>query len=197
MLNQAVTALKAGLLVVAPTETQYGLLAAATNAAAVARLQQVKGRASTQAVSVFLGAVEEIPRFGKLTSAAERLARTYLPGPLTLVLEALVDWPAPLVVDGKIGLRISPLPLILQLVRLVGSPLTATSANLSGQPGSDIIEAISGQLGDSVAWYLDAGRLTGRVSTVVRCDRQGVEILREAALTAAEVKHVLNEKDGD
>jgi L-threonylcarbamoyladenylate synthase len=163
----------------------------------VARLQQVKGRAADQPVSVFLESAAEISRYGKLTEIARRLAQAFLPGPLTLVLEAVVDWHAPLVVNGKIGLRVSPSPVILQLVRLVGAPLTATSANLSGRPGSDTIDAIYEQLGEAVALYLDGGRLTGTVSTVVACDSRGLAVLREGAITTVELQRALNEKDGD
>ena len=152
---------------------------------------------ATQPVSIFLGAPDDIPRYARMTAEAGRLARAFLPGPLTLVLEATVDWGEPLVVAGKIGLRVSPLPVILQLVRLVGAPLTATSANRSGMTGSGSVDAIQTQLGVSVAIYLDGGLLTGPVSTVVACDSRGMTVLREGAISTSALHEALREKVGD
>ena len=196
-MSQAAAALSAGQLVVAPTETQYGLLAVGSDPAAVERLLQVKGRRTGQPISVFLSSPDDISRYAQLTPEAERLTRAFLPGPLTLVLESRVDWGAPLVVDGKIGLRVSPLPLILQLVRLVGAPLTATSANRAGLAGSDTIDAVLAQLGRAVALYLDGGPLTGPVSSVVVCDRRGMTVLREGAIATSALHRALDKKVGD
>lgn len=191
-LDRAADILLAGGLVVSPTETRYGLLANACNGDAVSRLCQAKGRDFNRAVAVFVDNIHSIREIAVLDEVAERLARTFLPGPLTLVLKATVNWPSPLVVDEKIGIRISTSPVISQLVRRIG-PLTATSANMSGFPDPvDVTEARE-QLGKAVDLYLDAGNLSGPVSTVVDCSHGLCHILRAGAIEPERIVNAVKE----
>jgi L-threonylcarbamoyladenylate synthase len=138
-----------------PTETCYGL-AAALDLAGLARLQRVKGRASEHALPVIVAdrAMLEslVPRLPPL---AERLIVRHWPGPLTLVLPAAAGLPAAIIgPGGGVGVRISSDPVAQQLVRAVGAPITATSANRSGaQPATVARQAA--RLG--VALVLDDG----------------------------------------
>jgi tRNA A37 threonylcarbamoyladenosine synthetase subunit TsaC/SUA5/YrdC len=108
-----------------------------------------------------------------------------------------VEFPWPVVVDGSIGVRVSSSGLIAGLVRAAGTPLTATSANLSGAPDAETIDQITAVFGDGVDLYLDGGALTGPVSTVVDCRGDGVRVLRRGAIAAVEVEEELKEgRDG-
>jgi len=182
-LDRAAELLRAGRLVVAPTETRYGLLGRSGDEAAVRRLCAAKGREFHHPVAVFVRSVTDLSVYAELTPAAKLLAERFLPGPLTLVLASLANWPAPLVVSGKTGYRVSPSPVIAGLLERVGEPLTATSANLSGQPEAAEVGEIEAQLGDTISLYLDGGRLEGAVSSVVDGTTTPPRLLREGALS--------------
>ncbi len=181
---------------VAPTETRYGLLARADRQAPLERVYRVKKRSLNQATAILVRSREELAILGVLTPAARRLSTAFLPGPLTLVLTARQDWPPPRVVDGKIGLRLSSSPVIEGLLSRLDFPLTATSANISGQADPDGVEEIVSQFGDLVDLYLDAGPLTGLTSTVVDCSVDPAEILREGAVARKDIESLLSRIDG-
>jgi len=186
--------LNAGGLVVSPTETRYGLICRADIPSAVDRLFALKGRSEKAATALFVKDIEALERLAVLTPSGRILAERLLPGPLTLVLKARVTWQAPLVVDGKIGIRVSPSPVIRAMLDLVSGPLTATSANKSGSPTRSTAKEIAEELGDQADLYLEAGILDGPVSTVVDCSAGSVHILREGALTAGQIRGVLDEE---
>jgi L-threonylcarbamoyladenylate synthase len=193
VLERVLAVLNAGGLIVCPTETQYGLVCRADNPEAVDRLFAVKGRSATTATALFVKDIEDLKRLAVLTASGRKLAERFLPGPLTLVLEARVAWPAPLVVNGKIGIRVSPSGALRDILGRVPSPLTATSANRTGSPTRTTAEEIAGELGEQVDLYLEAGILDGPASTVVDCSAESVHILREGALSAEQIGRVLGE----
>ena len=189
-INRAIEALIDGGVVVAPTETRYGMLVRADLAPSVDRLFDLKGRIATNPTAIFVAERRDIDNLGLITPAAERLIRELLPGPLTLVLEAKTDWVAPRVVNGKIGIRWSSSEFIRGLVVGVGSPLTATSANISGQPERATIAEIIADFQDAIDVYIDGGQLVGPVSTVVECVGGEVRILRVGAVCANRVNEI-------
>jgi L-threonylcarbamoyladenylate synthase len=104
------------------------------------------------------------------------------------VLKARVNWEPPLVVNEMIGLRWSNCKVIEKLMSMVQFPVTATSANKTGGKELDSIEDIQSVFQDEVALYLDAGVLKNTVSTVVKCTADGIEILREGAISISEIQ---------
>lgn len=196
IIARAAALLKKGGLVVAPTETRYGLLTRADRGEALSKLSRVKKRPPTVPVAIFVGKVEDIHRYGRMTPSARVLAEAFLPGPLTLVLDAVTDGGAPLVVAGKIGLRCSSSPVIQALVDAVNLPLTATSANRYGQPEFETTAEIAASLGDEVELYLDAGVLDKPTSTVVDCSGTEPRLLREGYILKEKIETVLNKQVG-
>src|SRR5512140_143911 len=128
----AVEVLERGGLVVAPTETRYGLLVRHDSEEALHKLYDAKGRPTTMPTAFFVDSEERIRQYAAVPAIADRLIQRFLPGPLTLVLKATVAWEPPRVVHGKIGFRWSSSPLIEALVPRAPFLLTATSANMSG-----------------------------------------------------------------
>lgn len=190
ILKDAANILKEGGLIVAPTETRYGLLGRVDSDDALARLFDAKGRQDNLPTAVFVADIEAIRNLAELSPAAQKLANKFLPGPLTLLLPALLAEQEGLVQNGKIGIRVSPSPVIEKLVRLVGLPFSATSANLSGHEQPSDTESIIAQLGDSVALYLDAGPLDNQSTTVVDCTTKSPTILREGAIAREELERL-------
>jgi L-threonylcarbamoyladenylate synthase len=186
-IREAALALRNNELVVAPTDTRYGLLARADNVEALDLLRRVKMRGEHHAVAVFARSRAEIEQWGEVNERTARLIETFLPGPLTLVLKAKVDWPSPAVVNGRLGIRWSSSPLIQKLLAEIDTPITATSANLSGRAENERVQEIREDFGDAVAVYLDAGVLKGAISTVVDCTRDKLVVLRGGAIAAEDI----------
>lgn len=191
IIDHAVDYLERGELVVAPTETRYGLLVKADSPDALKRLYHVKGRARTVPTALFVPDVKSMWSLGENNPVAQCLAETFLPGPLTLVLKARVEWTAPRVVNGKIGIRHSSSAVIQAIVGHLTWYPSATSANLSGRPEPDTATAIAELLGNQVGLYLESGPLTGRSSTVVDCTGGGLQIIREGAIAATALAEAL------
>ncbi len=188
LLREAAAVLRAGGLVVVPTETVYGVAADPFNPAALAALFEAKGRSPGKPVARLVASVADVERCtGPLRGAALALARRWWPGPLTLVL----DTP-----DGAVGFRLPDHPVAVGLVRAFGGPVAATSANRSGEPDARTAAEAQAAMGGSVALVLDAGPAGGGTpSAVVRVTAGGVSVLRAGALSAADLLAVA-EADG-
>lgn len=171
-LDRAVRALADGGLVVYPTDTLFGVAAAATDATAVARLVAAKGRAATQPISLALSSTEEIEPWAVLTPARRAALRDQMPGPITALLPASRAArrrfaPALIAPSGSLGVRVPDHPLARALARRAG-PITATSANAHGRPPARTIAEARRALGDAVAVYLDGPpRPRGTPSTLL------------------------------
>lgn len=190
-INRAVNVLRAGSLIVAPTETRYGLLGRADKAEVVEKVYRVKTRALSKPIAIFVGSLNMITHYAELNPLAQFLAKLFLPGPLTLVLKGLPEWDSPVVHDGKVGIRISPAPVIQEIMERADFPLTATSANLSGATALSSIDEISCALEAAVDLYLDGGVLDGVPSTVVDCSGDFPRILRKGAVDKKEITEAL------
>ncbi len=187
-LAETSAALERGELAVFPTETLYAVGCDALDALALDRLLFVKGR---EAGKPFLVLVADRAMADRLVAswspAAERLAAAFWPGPLTLLLPARAGVHPALVAAGRIGIRLPPEGTIRELLRAVGRPLAAPSANPAGQPpAQDIVEARA-FFGNRVASYLDGGPLGGAPSTIVD-PGPPLEIIRVGAIPEARLR---------
>lgn len=181
---RAAERLRAGGLVVYPTETFYALGALAASAAAVARLAAAKLRPGDRPlplVAADLAAARAVA--ADFPPLAERLAARFWPGPLTLVLPAAPGLPPEVSGEGTVGVRVPGSALARDLSRLAGGPLISTSANVAGGPPvvrpSDLDQGLL-LLVDCV---LDGGETPGGLpSTVVAVDGRGPRLLRPGAV---------------
>jgi L-threonylcarbamoyladenylate synthase len=193
-LSGALAALRRGDIIVFPTETLYGLGADALAGAAVEKVFQLKGRDSNNPLPVLIA---DITMLERLVVTVPRLAKDLMdyfwPGPLTLVLPARNDIPKPLVnATGGIGVRISSQPVATRLVRLLGHPITATSANPSGQEPARTLDEARNYFTRSVEVFVDGGALSSkRGSTVVEATETAVRIIRQGEIAAVELERVL------
>jgi tRNA threonylcarbamoyl adenosine modification protein (Sua5/YciO/YrdC/YwlC family) len=174
--------LRAGQLVAFPTETVYGLGADAANPDALARLARVTGRNEGKPFSLLVPglkhaeqAVQGFPRI------AQKLARIYWPGPLTLVFPARTGRP-------ESGLRLPEDPVARALLGACGFTLAVPSANRAGSPEPLRADTVRDALDGQIALILDRGpTLYGKPSTVVRVDGESIQIQREGILSAREI----------
>jgi L-threonylcarbamoyladenylate synthase len=169
-LKEAGKLLKAGELVVFPTETVYGLGANALDPAAVQRIFDAKGRPADNPLIVHVASVEAAKKLvATWPPLADRFARAFWPGPLTLVLPRAPNVPD-LVTAGldSVAIRVPAHPAAQAVLRACGVPLAAPSANTSGRPSPTTAQHAESDLGDKVQLYLDGGPATvGVESTVV------------------------------
>lgn len=171
--DEAARRLRAGALVAFPTETVYGLGADAANAGAVARLYAAKGRPSFNPLIAHVAQLEHARILGRFNDIAERLARSFWPGPLTLVLpKAETCSVAELATAGldSIAIRVPAHPVARALLAEFGGPVVAPSANRSGHVSPTTAAHVRADLGDQIDMILDAGPAqVGLESTIVAC----------------------------
>ncbi len=190
---QAAQALKNGLLVTFPTETVYGLGADATNAKAVARIYEVKGRPADHPLIVHLADMQDIADWSDdIPDYAIDLARAFWPGPMTLVLKRS-ELAKDFITGGQetVGLRVPDhviaLALLGEFKKLGGKGLAAPSANRFGHVSPTTASAVQAELGQYLNeedLVLDGGpSVVGLESTIIDCTQELPKILRPGAIT--------------
>ena len=180
-MTDAVDALRAGLPVILPTDTVYGLCTTAASAPAVAALYRLKGRAATQPTAILAGDIEAL--LESVPELPERVVRALLPGPYTLVLPnpALrFAWLAGERPEA-IGVRVPDLPPDAAEVLRRAGPVVATSANLAGGPEPRRLEDVPRELREGTGAEIDGGELPGTASTVIDFTAAVPRVLREGA----------------
>jgi L-threonylcarbamoyladenylate synthase len=191
-LDRALDVLQRGGLVAYPTDTVYGLAADTANDAAVEKLFEAKGRRPDQSTPLLItDAAQLAPLVDAVPSAARRLIEALWPGALTVVLTKARSYRSRAVADETVGLRVPDHPLPRELARRLGRPITGTSANLAGGPEPLSARDVIAQLDDAVDLVIDGGPSAGGTpSTVVDCTRDPPRIVREGAITRAELERV-------
>jgi len=188
--------LRAGGLVVFPTETVYGLGADATNPLAVARVFEAKGRPRFNPLIAHVLDLEEAERQARLGPKARELAQRFWPGPLTIVAprkpESTV---AELACAGlaTIALRAPSHPMARKLLAAFGKPIVAPSANRSGHVSATTAQHAAADLGDRIDLVLDGGPTPiGLESTIVALDEEGrATLLRAGAIARTDIEAVV------
>jgi L-threonylcarbamoyladenylate synthase len=193
-ISKAAAALKAGGLVILPTETVYGLAADAGDARAVAKVYEAKGRPAFNPLIAHVADLAMARRIARFDDRAERLAAAFWPGPLTLVLpvadEAAVCDLARAGLD-TVAVRAPAHPVAHALLQAFGGPLVAPSANRSGRPSPTTLADAVEETGAAAAMALDGGPCRiGLESTVVALLDEA-RLLRPGSVTRAEVEAVI------
>lgn len=189
---RAADALRRGEVVIYPTDTLYGLGADALSDEAVSKIYDIKGRDEGKAMHAIVANIEMAGRYGEVNDLARALVRELPRGKVTLVVRKKQG------IDSGIyravstfGFRIPDNEFCFKLLRSFGGPITATSANKSGEKPPHDIKTILAQFGEGakdIDLAVDAGRLpAGKPSTVVDLTSPEPVILREGAVPAADV----------
>ena len=194
----AVAALKRGEVIVYPTETLYGLGADALDVAAVEKVFRLKGRNPDNPIPVLVADREMLKALvAEVPALAEKLIASFWPGPLTLVLPARKAVSRSLLnSSGGIGVRISSEPVATGLVRALGRPLTATSANPSGLPPARTVQQAKNYFAGAIDLFIDAGKLISRTgSTVVEIRANAINIIRAGEIGKSELQCAVGESE--
>lgn len=183
-LTSALDALREGRIVAVATESYFALAGDATRASVLDALLGLKGRQAEKGIGLLVPSSGWRPLVHHVPPLAERLTARFWPGPLTLVLPARASLDVRLVVDGCVGMRVPGTSPALELVQAWGGPLTATSANVSGQPPCRTSAEVSATFGQVRELFVLEGEAPGgQVSTLVRLDAGRAQVLRAGAVS--------------
>ncbi len=198
--RRIVAVLTEGRAVVMPTETQYALSLRADRDETADAITQIKQRPMESKCAIFVRDLTMAATFCELSTAARTLARKYLPGPLTMVLPAK---PGQSVVSDRFrsahgfGIRISSSPLVAAVMTQATFPVTATSANQSGEITLPTVQGIRQALGDDITLYVDGGPCRAVTASTVAAVAETVTILRHGLIAEAEIRRFLREEGLD
>ena len=196
-LGRAADLIREGALVASPTETVYGLGADATSPDAAARIYAAKGRPQFNPLIAHVASREAAEAEALFAPEAARLASAFWPGPLTLVLpRAASGTVCDLACAGltSVGVRIPAHPVALVLLRAVGRPVAAPSANRSGRLSPTSAAHVAAELSGHVDLILDGGPCSiGVESTIVACLDGQVRVLRPGGIAIEDLEAALGQ----
>ncbi len=189
LIDIAVDVLRKDGLIVYPTDTLYGIAANALSNEAVLNVYRVKGRIFKKPLSIAFHSLSQSKKYVKFDSISLKLAKRFLPGPLTIILPMKHGFPKELTSSKNVGIRIPNNKIALKLIKDFGYPITATSANISGNVDPVTAEDAIGQIGDKVDLILDGGKCKlKKPSTVVEVRNKEIITLREGAISKKQLK---------
>ncbi len=197
-LREAVRVLSSGHTVAIPTETVYGLAADATNPAAITRIYETKGRPQFNPLICHMASIAMAQDHAIFDATSRKLAETFWPGPLTLILPLRPESPIHALATAgldTVGIRI-PKGFASDLIAAFGKPLAAPSANSSGKISSTSAAHVEADLGDKIGLILDGGSAhVGVESTIIKVEKDGsVRLLRPGGLVAEDIEHMIGTK---
>lgn len=190
---RAAEAIRRGEIVAIPTDTLYAIVADPFSLRAAGKVFAAKGRESSRSLPIL---VEDYLMGEELSSEINTrytvLARRFWPGPLTMIVPASARIPLRVTgMTGRLALRQSSAPTVTALIAMLGQPLIATSANISGQPtcksGIDVFGTMDGR----VDLVLDGGTLVGAGATTVDITEPYWKVIREGDISEREIAEAL------
>lgn len=192
-LNEAAKCLKEGGLIAFPTETVFGFGVIYDNKQFYNRLISVKRRPPEKPFTMMLSSTDDIDKYALLDERSNKLIKAFMPGQFTIIVKAKDNLPSYCVSkEGFVGIRISDMKLVRDLIDLVGKPLLVPSANKSGEPpllnSDDVIEAFEGEI-DGV---IEGESVSNTPSTIVMID-EDVKIIREGVISKDQIYKILGE----
>lgn len=188
--------LKAGQVVGMPTDTFYGLAADPLNLRAVDLIYDVKSRSRHKPLSLLIESVEQAEYLARpLPDIFYEITEKWWPGPLTIIVKASSRLPLKVTANtGNVALRLPAARIPVDIIRAAGVPITATSANISGESECTTAEGVRTQLGSRIDMIVDGGPSPREIaSTIIDMSDWGkVTILRQGAIPESELSEYLN-----
>ncbi len=191
-LDRALAVLRAGGLVAFPTDTVYGLGALAFDGEAIRSIYSAKGRDPEKAIPILLADAAGLDLVADgVPPMARRLAQTFWPGALTLVVNKSPRLPDAVSTSDTVGVRV-PDHSVARLLLSAAGPMAVTSANASGEVSPSTATDVLAQLNGRIHLILDGGRAPGGVpSTVVDCTRGEPVVLRPGPVSIEDIRRAL------
>lgn len=193
-LERAADAVRAGRIVAIPTDTLYVLIADPFSLNAIASVFRAKGREMHRALPILVDSMTMAEEYAKqpLSPRFYLLARRFWPGPLTIIVPAGNLLPLKVTGNtGRLAIRQSAATVPAKLLELIGSPVIATSANLSGKPACRSGIEVFGAMDGRVDLILDAGSVSGSAATTVDVTEPEWNLIREGAVPRDQIEDCL------
>ncbi len=183
-INEIITALENGAVLVCPTDTVYGLICDATNKKAVEKIYKIKKRQKSKPLGVFVRNIEMTKRYADISRDQEKKLKESWPGAITFILKAkqIEDGPLSVLVykNGTIGMRMPDYNLIQKIFKEFNKPIAQTSVNISGQPPISKISDIIEQFGRLNILAINGGDLRkAELSKIIDLTKDKIKILRK------------------
>ena len=190
---RAASALRAGGIILYPTDTLYGLGADAVSNAAVAKIFEAKGRNERKPIHAIVADLEMARKYGEVPEIIETLVGALPPGKITFIVKKKPEYDSGILRGNTFGFRIPDNAFCIEMIRAFGGPVTATSANKAGELPARDIDGILAQLqSEGIDVAIDSGELpVNAPSTVLDLSGETPRILREAAVTALQIGEYL------
>jgi L-threonylcarbamoyladenylate synthase len=182
----------AGGVIAFRTDTFYGLGADPFNGAALRKIRELKGREETKPILLLISDETEVDRFVQHSAFFKLVARKHWPAPLTLIGVSLPELPTELTAGtNSLGIRLPDDERVRAFVRACGGALTATSANVSGQPPARTAQEVEKYFPSGIDLIVDGGEATAtKASTVLDVSRSEVRLIREGAISRDELREL-------
>jgi L-threonylcarbamoyladenylate synthase len=196
LVSYAAERIRQGQVLGMPTDTFYGLAADPVNLRAVERIYEIKSRSRHKPLSLLVESVDQAEDLARNPpDVFHELAAKYWPGPLTIIVKASSRLPLKVTANtGNVALRVPDAPIPVAIIREVGFPITATSANLLGSAECTTAECVRDQMGERIAIIVNGGR-TQRDAPTTIVDLSGNptqwQIIREGAIPADDISQIL------
>jgi L-threonylcarbamoyladenylate synthase len=185
-----------GLVLGMPTDTFYGLAADPVNLRAVERIYEIKSRSRHKPLSLLVESIDQATELSRnVPPVFHELAGKYWPGPLTMIVKASSRIPLKVTANtGNVALRVPDAPIPVAIIRQIGFPVTATSANVLGSPECTTAECVRDQMGDRISIIVNGGPTSRDLPTTI-VDLSGEppqwQIIREGAIPSEEISQIL------
>lgn len=198
LIRYAADQIRSGQVLGMPTDTFYGLAVDPFNLRAVDRVYEIKSRSRHKPLSLLIEDVDQAEHLANtLPDEFYALAKKFWPGPLTIIVKAASRLPLKVTANtGNVALRVPNANIPLEVIKAAGIPITATSANLSGESECTSAEAVRDQLGVRIPIIVDGGSSPREIaSTIVDLTDEEArwKILREGAIAAQEISEFFAE----
>jgi L-threonylcarbamoyladenylate synthase len=179
-IEEIITALKNGAVLVLPTDTVYGLVCDAANESAVEKIFEIKKRDKTKPLAVFVNDIEQAKEFAEISAEQEKFLKDNWPGATTFILPARPRLAGLIYKENTIGMRVPDYNLIKDIFEEFSRPLAQTSANISGEGDSVEISKIKSQFENEDILIVDGGDLPKRKpSVIIDLSKEETKILRK------------------
>lgn len=182
VINAAASVIKAGGIIIYPTETAYGIGADATNEDSIKKIFKIKGRKAERAIPIIVSDLKMAKKYATIDEKGRKLINAFMPGPLTIVVKKKNKMLPDILSKDTVALRISGSEFARALVKKSGVPLTSTSANISGMPLIYDSNEVRKIFFDKVDLILDSGKLKRKKPSTV-FDLTSNKLLRKGPIS--------------
>ncbi len=196
LIQEAAARIKEGQIIVLPTDTAYGLTGNPSDASVVHRILEVKQRTAKSGMPLLAASLVQAQKLVSLPPLAERIAKKFWPGALTLIASSHHEYPVGILgPQNSLAVRVPNHPVTLAIIQATGYPIIGTSANISNKPSPRTAEAAAFQLGGLVDFILDAGPTQySKDSTIINCTVDPPQIIRSGVVARAKLAPFLKVK---